>query len=204
MAIGLGINPRTQLNNCSWSGSKLRGNTKTTDNAFCACSNKRISDLSLRINSNPDIVICFISCNDWGGSRGEPILPIGTWKTSDPIPPETDMVTSLREGYAILLNKIHIMYPMARIFCCTILDDISRDTISGWPSNNENNVSTDEWNSNIIEIARAFGCEIINMHECGINYHNIRNLSVDNGLHPNAEGHTLIANKVISELIFKF
>ena len=198
----LGIDQTTQLINCAWSGSRVSGDSTSSTNAYSACSDKRISDLTIK-GFIPDIIICFISCNDWGNS---PVVPVGTWKTSDPIPQE-GTINELRAAYALMLHKLHTTYPTTRIFCCTNLDDMHRDRTSGWPSNNANGISTDEWNSNIIEIARAFGCDIINLHECGINYYNIKThygCGSDNGLHPNPEGHTLMARKVIAELFAKY
>ena len=61
-----------------------------------------------------------------------------------------------------------------------------------------------EWNQNIVEIANAMGCDIIDMHNCGINYANVVGYTVDSVLHPNEAGHRLMAQKVISELISKY
>lgn len=199
VATELGINPITNLSNCSWSGSKVTGDSTSTNNAHVGCSTKRINDISLRFNGDsPDIIICYISCNDWGTN-----VEIGNWNVSDTIPNEGS-ITTLREAYALMLYKIQTKYPLARIFCCTNLDDVARDKVIGWPSNNSNGISTYEWNTNIIEIAQAFGCDIIDLHSCGINYSNLQQLCVDNGLHPNEAGHTLIAKKVVAELFAKY
>ena len=201
MAIALGLNPQTDISNCAWSGSRVTGNSQSTSSASAGCSTRRITDISLRFNgSAPDIIICFISCNDWGNE-----IPLGDWKADDPIPSE-GTITEARAAYALMLHKIHTTYPKARVFCCTNLDDFYRDeSPKSWPSNNGNGISTHEWNENIREIASAFGCDIIEMNRCGINYSNIQNYyAVDGGLHPNAEGHTLMARKVIAELFAKY
>ena len=199
MAEMLGLNPATDISNCAWSGSRVTGDSTSTTNAAAACSNRRISDLAIR-GYNPDIIICFISCNDWGNT---PNVPIGTWKVTEPIPSE-GTITTMREAYALMLYKIHSAYPNARVFCCTNMDDKARDRTEGWPPNNYNGVSVYEWNQNIIEIAEAFGCDIINMHNCGINYANMSNFVVDAGLHPNARGMEMMAQKVVAELIAKY
>lgn len=202
LAILLGLDPATNISNCAWSGSKVSGNSESTTSAAAGCSDRRISDLTLRFNGkSPDIIICFISCNDWGKT---PNTPIGNWSITDQIPSD-GTITELRAAYALMLNKLHTTYPLAKVFCCTILDDFSRDATPGWPSNNASGVSTYEWNKNIEEIAQAFGCEIIDFNRCGINYANIGTyFSVDSGLHPNDAGHTLMANKAFNELILKF
>ena len=198
MCTYMGIDPFKQLNNCSWSGSKVTGSSTSTSSAYAACSNKRISDLCIR-GFEPDIIICWISCNDWATN-----VDLGNWQVTDAIPAE-GTISQARAAYALMLNKIHTMYPKARIFCCTILDDTNRDHDTGWPSNNGNGVSTYQWNQNIIEIANAFGCDIIDLHNCGINYSNIgQYYAVDSGLHPNAAGQTLVAKKIIAELNAKY
>lgn len=61
-----------------------------------------------------------------------------------------------------------------------------------------------EWNNYIKEIANAFGCDVIDMHKCGLTYFNIPSYAVDAGLHPNAAGHAMMARKAISELMAKY
>lgn len=199
MAKMLGLEPSTDISNCAWSGSRVSGDSSSTSSAAAGCSTRRITDLSAR-GFIPDIIICFISCNDWGNS---PNVPIGTWEVTSPVPNE-GIQTTLREAYALMLYKIHLTYPNARVFCCTNMDDKARDKVDGWPPNNNDGVSVYEWNKNIIEIAEAFGCDIINTHDCGINYANISNFVVDAGLHPNAEGMEMLAQKVVAELIAKY
>lgn len=194
----LGITPTTSnINVCAWSGSKVTGNSSSTTSASAACSNKRISDLAIR-GWNPDIIITFISCNDWAGN-----ISIGNWQISDAIPTD-GTISELRAAYALMLNKIQMSYPNARIFCCTILDDYKRDKTTGWPSNNTGGVTTKQWNDNIKEIAEAFGCDVIDLHNCGVNYANIASMAVDEGLHPNSAGMTLMAQKVANDLISKY
>ena len=199
LLVKLGITPSKwdNINVVSWSGSTVCGDSTSTTNAKPGCSDKRIADIGLD-GFAPDIIIVFISCNDWGLDYA-----LGTWQVSDAIPAEGN-ITKARAAYALMLHKIHTAYPKARVFCCTILDDIKRDRDTGWPSNNNNGVTTHQWNQNIKEIAEAFGCDIIDMHACGINYQNIASLVVDEGLHPNDEGHTMMAQKVFAELIAKY
>lgn len=202
VARRLGLTPADDINNCSWSGSRVSTtknnvSSDSTTNAGAGCSTRRISDLSIR-GWNPDIVIVYISCNDWANN-----IAVGTWKVSDPIPSD-GLITNMRSAYALMLSKIQASYPSARIFCCTNLDDRHRDNASGWPSDNANGVTTYEWNQNIIELAEAFGCEVINLHSCGLNYANIATYAVDSGLHPNVAGMQFLADKVYNELITKY
>ncbi len=186
--------------NCAWSGSRVTGAPKGTT-ASAGCSDKRMEDVGR--SGNPDIIIFFIGCNDWGNE-----VSIGTWNVNSAIVDDSEYTSSqtildFRAAYALMLKKAQVSYPNAKIFCCTILDDIQRDSNVNYPSNNGNGVTTYTWNQAIKEIADALGVSVIDMHACGINYANLLDFVVDNGLHPNAAGHIKMANKVISELISK-
>ena len=188
--LGADIN---NLCNCSWSGSRVTGNSNSETDASAGCSNRRIADLSVK-GFTPDLVICYISCNDWANS-----VPIGDWSSSDPVP-EDGNVSSLREAYALMIHKIRQQYPSSMVVCLTNLDDSKRDKTPGWPSNNTVGVTVEEWNQNIKEISSAFDCITIDLQTCGINYENVSKYTVDGGLHPNSAGMTLIAKKIASDL----
>lgn len=208
VAQNLGINT-TDIANTSWSGGTVCGDSTSTTNGKPACSTKRISDIAIR-GFNPDIIIVYIGCNDWyqcGLSGYSTIL--GTWAITDAVPAE-GTIHAFRSAYALMLSKIQNAYPNARIFCCTILDDWKRDAVAddpsdnAWPSNDAAGYTTKQWNDNIKEIADAFACDVIDIHNCGITYYNIPSFAVDTGLHPNAAGHAMIARKVTSELMAKY
>ncbi len=189
-SIGTSID---DISNCSWSGSRVSGNSAATDNAYAGCSTKRIEDLSCK-GFIPDIVFCYISCNDWANN-----IPLGLWSTENSIPVDGNLST-MREAYASMLHKVKERYPSSLVFCMTILEDPLRDYTDGWPSNNRRGVSLADWNNNIIELSEFFHCYTINLQECGINYDNASKYTVDGGLHPNNAGMSLIADKVIKEL----
>lgn len=183
--------------NAAWSGSRVSGEPKGSS-ASAGCSDQRIIDVGR--NGAPDIIICYISCNDWSGN-----VAIGTWQTNDPIDPDTSTtISELRKAYALMLYKIVKTYPSARVFVCTNLDDTSRDKTTGWPSNNTDGVSTSEWNKNIVEVATALGARIIDLHACGLNYMNIASYCVDAGLHPNSAGQKIMADFITAQLIANY
>lgn len=178
--------------NCSWSGSRVTGSSTSTTSASVGCSTRRIKDLSAK-GFKPDIVFCFISCNDWANN-----VPLGLWTISDDFPTEGVISTS-REAYALMISKIRKYYPSCLIFCLTNLDDIKRDYTPGWPCENRRGVSVDDWNNSLGELFKSLGCFAIDLQDCGIDYDSISSFTVD-GLHPNDAGMTLIANKVIAEV----
>lgn len=181
------------LCNCSWGGSKVSGKSGSETSAIVGCSTKRIADLSAK-GFAPDLVICYISCNDWNDN-----VPLGDWSRQDPVPQEGNK-TTFREAYALMLHKIKEFYPQAIVVCLTNIEDLKRDKTPGWPSNNSSGVTVGEWNHSIREVADAMDCHVIDLQECGINYDNAASYTVDNGLHPNKAGMTLIAKKVSGDL----
>lgn len=189
-ALGITVD---HISNCSWSGSRVTGNSLSTLNASAGCSTKRIIDLSFK-SYNPDIVLCYISCNDWAHD-----VPMGNWSYIEGIPVEGIINTS-REAYALMLYKIKECYPSSIVACLTNLEDPKRDYTPGWPSNNRRGVTVDDWNKSIIELAEALGCYVIDLRDCGIDYDNAPSYTLDGGLHPNDAGMTLIAKKVATEL----
>ena len=192
VAQALDVSPDS-ICNCSWSGSRVSGNSTSTASASAGCSTRRIMDLSAK-GFIPDIVLCYISCNDWANN-----IPLGLWTPADGLPKEGTISTS-REAYALMITKIREYYPSCLIFCLTNLDDTKRDYTPGWPSNNRRGVSVEDWNKSITELAVALDCQTIDLQDCGINYDNLSHYTVDGGLHPNDVGMSLIADKVTKEL----
>jgi lysophospholipase L1-like esterase len=185
------------VTNCAWSGSTTSGDSSSDNNAFAACSNKRINDLGR--DGNPDIVLCYIGINDFNTS-----VPIGTWDCNTAIPSDGN-ITTFSDAYALMIWKIYSTYPRARVFCCTLPDDVKHDkpSIDGYPSLNNNGDSVGRFNNKIREIANALGADVIELQACGINYANIDTFTSDN-IHPNKEGHLLFSNKIKIELISKY
>lgn len=195
VANRLGI-PKQNINNCSWSSSTVTGDALSKTNAYSGCSIKRLLDIGFN-GFTPDIIICFISCNDWSAN-----CPIGDWDITKPLT-RTENVYTLREAYAIMLEGITSLYPKAEVFCMTNLVDVNRDKTNGYPSNNAAGITTEEWNNNLAEVADFFGCTVIETNDCGINYENIMQYVVDSGLHPNSLGMSLIAERVSEVIVDK-
>ena len=114
VAASLGMDP-DNVSNCSWSGSCVTGDSSSTTNASAGCSSRRISDLSYK--GIPNIIICYISCNDWASS-----VPLGNWSTADSLPAE-GMISTMREAYALMIHKTKESYPESIVICLTNLDD---------------------------------------------------------------------------------
>ena len=187
--------------NASWSGSRLGWDISSDTTAYSGASDARIADLvNPDTQKTPDIIICYICTNDWGHST-----PIGEYSSKMTIPFDGH-VTTISEGYALMLYKIRTTYPKAIVYCFTHLDGrhhpINEDDT--FPIQDNLGQTLHEVNHMIIELAHIFGARVIDLETNGCHPWNIQNYTVDGHLHPNDAGMTLIANTAYRQMITDF
>jgi lysophospholipase L1-like esterase len=179
------------LVNNSWSGSMV-----STVNGDTSAGCMTRATLLHSGTTNPDIIIIFMGYNDFNLEVG-----LGTYNGTGAFPTAT---TTFREAYAIMLNKVLTQYPTSEIYCCT-LPHSERNDETTFPEMNSNDVLLSEWNKAIKDMTDLFGVNIIDINKCGITHQNLNLYTGDwdgtTGIHPNSEGHRLIANKVIRTLL---
>lgn len=201
-----------RLEIAAWSGSPCHGNGTSTTDALAGCSTARINDLADG-NAAPDIVICYIGINDFGPSN----TPVGEWTPPDNIPEDSNNVSTFSDAYCIMVDKIMKTYPKAKVFCCTLVNTgyNSKDQVEPgvYPTKNNAGVTLDQYNDVIKNVAWGLGCDIIDLHACGITFHNQDiytgpnrgdDPSVHGLLHPNAAGQALLAQKMLTEINAKY
>ena len=182
------------VGNCSWSGSYVSGDSPSTSNANIGTSTKRINDLSAD-GINPDIVLVYMGTNDFlfGKDKGEFNM------SSDYV---DGNISTFMNAYALLLTKIRKAYPNCKILCGTMpLQFASSPDLyinNNWTSVRTKGESIPEWNDAIKEIAKAFGCGVVDFATCAIN--NYSNTLQDR-CHPNIKGHKLMAERLIKDLL---
>lgn len=155
-----------------------------------------------KTGSTPDIIVVKIGINDFNNVSCQ----IGEYDGTEALPtvPENGFST-FRESYATMLNRIMTTYPLARVYCCT-LNACERSGAVGFPEINGLGESLTEYNDAIKQLAGAFGAGIIDHAACGMTYYNMSTYTGDwdsttgKGLHPNAAGMQLIADKTIAAL----
>ena len=179
--------------NASWSGSKVSGDS--LGSAFCGCSDDRITDLAGSNNESPDIILCFISTNDWYTD-----VTLGSFDSHDDIPTD-GIISNIANGYALMLYKIRQAYPDAIVYCITELEGRTVPDDTTYPVENTIGVTIHEMNHTITEIAHILGCEVIDLESCGIHFWNLTNYTVGGTTHPNAAGMAIIANTVIDTIM---
>jgi lysophospholipase L1-like esterase len=136
-------------------------------------------------------------------------VPLGTWAGHADIPTTG---TTFRDAYAMMLNKIHANYPLAKVYCCTLANlerDLEQGSLEHRPSGEitQDTQWLHEFNEAIRQIAPIMNCTVIEVESCGINQFNMAtymgdyNSGTGSGLHPNAAGHALIAARILNSLI---
>ena len=179
--------------NNSWGGAKV---TKASDGAI---SSGVYRSTLLDNGTDPDVILIYLGINDFNGA-----IELGTYDGKGTVPTST---ITFRDAYAVMLNNISLRYPKAKIYAMTLppCQRTNADVIS--PEVNTAGVYLTEFNKAIREIADAYCVEVIDTASCGINYRNASlymgdfNTSEGKFTHPNADGHKLIAQKVIKALL---
>lgn len=185
------------LVNNSWSGravSSIRDSWTghTTDAGY-----KQDNIDVLGSNGTPDVIIIKLGINDFNSD-----CYLGDYTGTTELP---ETVTTFSDAYAVMLQRIQTTYPLAKIYCCTLMS-CERSGSTGFPEINGNNESIGEWNERIRLLANAFGCSVLDHNSCGITYNNLSeymgdyNSGTGQGLHPNYKGMALIANETIHEI----
>lgn len=176
--------------NNSWSGRTVSDTTESN------AGYKMENILQLQENNTtPEIILIKLGINDF--NRGF-ILGSYDGSTAPPVTP-----SNFLDAYAIMLNNIMTTYPLADVYCCMLMP-CERTGATGFPEINSQGDTISQWNSAIAKLAYAFGAKILHHNTCGLTYYNLSEYMGDYtqgaGLHPNAAGHSLIANQTIHEM----
>ena len=180
-ALGMNI-----LINNSSSGSNASGTDSLS--GFSRCENLGTE------TENPDVIIIYLGTNDFDHN-----IPLGTYDCKSEIP--TD-VSTFRSAYANIIAKISSKYKKAEIWCCTI-QPMERHGAKTYPEINSLGLTIEDYNIAIREIANSMNVKILEHSKCGITYFNMSEYFGDYSSscqHPNAKGHSLIANNDIRQM----
>lgn len=174
--------------NQSWSGSRV---TTTNGETSAGCMTR-----CQTLGTSPDVIIVYMGINDFNNE-----VALGTYDGNGDFPTVT---TTFREAYAIMLDKILTAYPQSEVWCAT-LPPCEKNGSVGAPEKNGNGILLDDFNKAIRNLAQVFGAKILDHAQCGITYENMNIYMGDwsgssTALHPNAAGHSLIANSDIRQM----
>lgn len=168
-------------NNSSWSGSRVSYD-KGSDYKSYFISPYRLTNLSQ--NGIPDNILVLGGVNDW------------FWGVNELGEPTSIDSVEFCGAYNLMLDRIKHMYPMARVYCFSILP-------IRYEGNTENTVNKKGWtikdaNKLIERVCGLQNVFFINMEDCEFS-NDILAYTYD-GLHPNVKGMDLLSKYIATQL----
>lgn len=179
--------------NGSSSGATVVGDSTGTEDPQCACNEFRTNGLAGPGNITPERIIVYLGTNDvlqtvsLGDNDGTGIVIEGE-------------IATFSDAYTLMLDKLQANYPLAQIYCCTLLQigDYGTQTPYVEFVNGEQLTAAD-YSEVIVRIAGNRGLSVIDLYNCGVTIENLQEMSSD-GVHPTAAGMRQIAAAVEAAL----
>lgn len=175
--------------NSSSSGATVAGDSTGTEDPQCGCNELRTNDLSGPKGACPERVVIYLGTNDFMKA-----VPLGDNDGTGLV--EEGVVETFSDAYTLMLDKVQANYPLAEIYCCTLLPvgDYGTETPYVDFVNGEQLTSAD-YGDVIIRIAESRGLSVIDLSDCGVTLENLHEMTSD-GVHPTAAGMERIAEAV--------
>lgn len=171
--------------NESWRGTLVTGSGESTFN-----NQTRIDHLGQ--NGTPDLILVFGGTNDAGNSATIGTFNGGVYSDYDTAAKIAALdVSTFANAYKAMLIRLMFTYPTAEIVCILPTFTTSYYTIQ----------KLDDYVEVIKEACDFFGIKWVDVRVADINIFNKASYLVD-GIHPNASGMELLANKIYKHLIF--
>lgn len=168
----------TLMVNDSWSGSLVTDKFELPKRAS-GCSDERTGNLGAE-GQSPDNILVFMGTNDCG------------WRVPLQSDDKNDM-TVFENAYEEMLRRVRTNHPDAHVYCLTLYR--KKCTAYSAFHQSETSVEMEEMYCGIIRnAAEKMGCRLVELHDGSITVDTI------DGLHPNRNGMTEIANAVICEM----
>lgn len=177
------------LQNGSSSGATVVGDSTGTSDPACACNELRTSALAGEGGVCPELIIVYLGTNDMAKA-----VPIGTNDGTEIV--EEGEITTFSDAYTLMLDKLLANYPVAEIYCCTLLPMGLNGTETPyveWMNGIE--LTAADYSRTIVQIAENKGLFVIDLQNCGITIDNLAEMTTD-GVHPKPAGMACIAEAV--------
>ncbi len=180
--------------NGSSSGATVAGDSTGTENPRCGCNELRTNDLSGPKGACPDRVVIFMGTNDMLKA-----IPLGDNDGTGLV--EEGEIKTFSDAYTLMLDKVQANYPLAEIYCCTLLPVGDYGTETPYVEFvNGGKLTSADYGETIIRIAENRGLPVIDLSDCGVTIENLHEMTSD-GVHPTAAGMACIAEAVKSAFV---
>ncbi len=180
--------------NGSSSGATVAGDSTGTENPQCGCNELRTNDLSGPKGACPDRVVIFMGTNDMLKA-----IPLGENDGTGLV--EEGEIKTFSDAYTLMLDKVQANYPLAEIYCCTLLPVGDYGTETPYVEFvNSGKLTSADYGETIIRIAENRGLPVIDLSDCGVTIENLHEMTTD-GVHPTAAGMACIAEAVKRALV---
>lgn len=175
--------------NGSSSGATVAGDSTGAENPQCGCNELRTNDLSGPEGACPDRIVIFLGTNDMLKA-----IPLGDNDGTGLV--DEGEVATFSDAYTLMLDKVQANYPLAEIYCCTLLPVGDYGTETPYVEFvNSAQLTSADYGEVIVQIAESRGLPVIDLSDCGITIENLPEMTSD-GVHPTVEGMRCIAEAV--------
>lgn len=175
--------------NGSSSGATVAGDSTGAENPQCGCNELRTNDLSGPEGACPDRIVIFLGTNDMLKA-----IPLGDNDGTGLV--DEGEVATFSDAYTLMLDKVQANYPLAEIYCCTLLPVGDYGTETPYVEFvNSAQLTSADYGEVIVQIAESRGLPVIDLSDCGITIENLQEMTSD-GVHPTVEGMRCIAEAV--------
>lgn len=175
--------------NGSSSGATVAGDSTGAEDPQCGCNELRTNDLSGPEGACPDRIVIYLGTNDMLKA-----IPVGDNDGMGLV--EEGEVETFSDAYTLMLDKVQANYPLAEIYCCTLLPVGDYGTQTPYVEFvNSSQLTSKDYGEVIGRIAQSRGHTVIDLNDCGVTIENLQEMTSD-GVHPTTEGMRCIADAV--------
>ncbi len=154
--------------------------------AVCGNNVDRFIDRYSKMEKGADVIVVLGGTNDYKGAADK--------STNLGLPGSTSIL-DFYGGYAKLIAGIRSKYPESKLVLCTPI------TRTNYKSSNSYGSYLGDYAHAIMYLGRVYNVPVIDLYHSPEVDFATNSQYLSDGLHPNKEGHAVLANKVYSELL---
>lgn len=181
--------------NNSSSGSTCVGDSLDVGDPKYGCSSSRISQLTGRQGTSPDLIIVYMGTNDLLIG-----FPVGDNDGTRLV--EEGVIENFSDAYTLILDKLESDYPAAQVYCCTLAQVGTWGTKQPFEMyTNKLELTAEDYSKQIQVIADNKGIPVIDLYHCGIEIDNLHEMTSD-GVHLTPDGMECVEHAMLEAMGF--